>query len=484
MSNFTAELTAELCLEMAVVTAEGEILSGLWYVGVILSILSSIASNLGVNIQKYSMLKEFQKMEEDHSYREKPYIFQKIWLLGLFMVIFGSIGDFAALGFAAQTLATPVGGFTMVANVFFAHFFLKERLSRRDILATMFVVVGVVIVAASADKTEKTYTLECLLKLYERTTFIVYVIGILFIVGILFAATRYLGRLRREDPHGEAYTRLRRFHPICPAALSGLIGAQSVLFAKCSAELIKKTIEGENQFANWQTYIIILCMFFTIFNQLHWLANGLRLFDAVLIIPVFQCFFITGGVIGGGVFFDEFRGLSLLLKLLFFLGVVTTVFGVFLLSQRDQSGIGEAKVAPETAVAEAPGQDLQSPREASIGSEHGSSSVFLNPSQEHDPIALAAAHAHAVNHAADDRPMTPLPMSLHHHGLVVSDLYTALRSASLSHETRRIPTPEHPMGGRRDTEPNVGTGRTGDPLATSDPTHKAVRMNSCPHPRK
>lgn len=51
--------------------------------------------------------------------------------VGMFLVIFGSLGDFAALGFAPQTLVTPVGGFTMVANVLFAHFFLKEAFSRR-----------------------------------------------------------------------------------------------------------------------------------------------------------------------------------------------------------------------------------------------------------------------------------------------------------------------------------------------------------------
>jgi len=52
-------------------------------------------------------------------------------MLGLLFVIFGSVGDFAALGFIPQTLAIPVGGFTMVANVMFAFFFLKEAFTKR-----------------------------------------------------------------------------------------------------------------------------------------------------------------------------------------------------------------------------------------------------------------------------------------------------------------------------------------------------------------
>lgn len=42
----------------------------------------------------------------------------------------GSGLDFAALGFLPQSLATPVGGSTMVANVVFASLFLKEKFSR------------------------------------------------------------------------------------------------------------------------------------------------------------------------------------------------------------------------------------------------------------------------------------------------------------------------------------------------------------------
>lgn len=47
------ELSPEQCLRDAISTGiDGELLTGLWYVGVVLSIFSSIISNLGVNIQK------------------------------------------------------------------------------------------------------------------------------------------------------------------------------------------------------------------------------------------------------------------------------------------------------------------------------------------------------------------------------------------------------------------------------------------------
>ena len=118
--------------------------------GVLMSILASIASNLGVNVQKFSMMREARRGPA----RQRPYVAQPLWFAGLLLVIGGSIGDFAALGFAAQSLITPVGGFTMVANVIFAHFWLGEHLSRLDLGGTAAVVLGVVLIAAFASKKE------------------------------------------------------------------------------------------------------------------------------------------------------------------------------------------------------------------------------------------------------------------------------------------------------------------------------------------
>lgn len=196
-------------------------------------------------------------------------------------------------------------------------------------------------------------------------------------------------------------------HPICYPALSGIFGAQSILFAKSVAELIKTTAEGTNQFLNFGTYVITLGMFACIFlqvsglpyllvailpcyrrcrtlsnqsptlfepissdthprAQIHWLAFGLQSFDAVFVVPVFQCFFISVSIFGGGVYFKEFSKMSALavrsrllppphptaltvplliiassqLQLgMFFFGAAVTLSGVYLLSKRDMNSL-------------------------------------------------------------------------------------------------------------------------------------------------
>ena len=90
----------------------------------LIGIISSIASNFGANVQKYSLMKEALKPLE----QRRSYVMQKLWFIGectsrwfhampkftlpsaptgLLLVILGSFGDFAALGFAAQSLITP-----------------------------------------------------------------------------------------------------------------------------------------------------------------------------------------------------------------------------------------------------------------------------------------------------------------------------------------------------------------------------------------
>jgi hypothetical protein len=54
------------------------------------------------------------------------------------------------------------------------------------------------------------------------------------------------------------------------------------------AEMMGASIRGDNQMIYPLTYVFLACMLFCIFSQLHWLALGLRFFDALYVVPVFQ----------------------------------------------------------------------------------------------------------------------------------------------------------------------------------------------------
>mmetsp|Transcript_7361 Transcript_7361/g.8449 ORF Transcript_7361/g.8449 Transcript_7361/m.8449 type:complete len:523 (-) Transcript_7361:280-1848(-) len=453
--NFTdLELSPELCLELAVLTAEdSQVVQDLWYVGVILSVLASVASNLGVNVQKYSMMKEIQRAKENKEYKEKPYIRQQLWLFGLLLVIAGALGDFAALGYAAQSLVTPVGGFTIVANLFFAHFWLEERLDKNDLGATFLVLLGIVLVAVSAEKSTKRYTLDCLVALYKRKEFIIYVVVMLATVGILYFGTTRLAKLKEASPFNPGYHRWKKLHPIFPAALSGFVGAQSVLFAKSVAELLKESFtNGNNQFNSWEVYLIIFCLLTAIFVQLHWLAHGLRLFDAVLIVPIFQCCFITGGVVGGAFYFAEFDDLSDGEIVVFVAGLLLTIIGVYLLTRRehvedvswdsvsvpDSSQLGDRDTLRSSASVLRGSQDTR--KSSIVGyfrSELNRRMTGQRGTKKGSVVSFRSLSVTSFNEDGVEETVPYVPMSIQHPGLAAQDLIHAANLDKMFSNARR-----------------------------------------------
>lgn len=303
--------------------------SGLWYVGVIVSIIGSVLSNFGVNTQKYSMIQEIRND------RERSYAKQPIWVIGMLMVIVGALADFAALGFAAQSLITPVGGFTMVANLFFASYWLGERITRLDFMSTWLIIGGIVLIAAFADKSDQCFTLDMLKCLYKRKEFIAYAVMTGGLMVLVYLAIKVTGKrlealkaMATDKPPTREFKRLNKMLPLFCASLSGLIGAQSVLFAKSTIEILKSAGRGNPEFKSFATYAIIISMFMAIFGQIHWLAVGLEKFDAVVIVPVFQCVFVLFTIIAGAAYFGEFRDFNSLQQIFFPLGVLLLVIGV------------------------------------------------------------------------------------------------------------------------------------------------------------
>jgi magnesium transporter len=263
---------------------EGQI-GSLWWVGVIMSIAASISSNMGVNTQKLSFLRENVKSKD----RQRSYIAQPYWLFGLLMIIAGSLGDFAALGFAAQSLIAPVGGVAMIANIFFAWILLAETVSFRDFIATTLIFSGIVLITIFGNKDEACLELADLIDMYQRDAFYIYAVSVLFTCVFMYTIGNVAaGKRKSLGPSSKEYRRCwRKIHRFCFPCLSGVLGAQSVIFAKSLSELIKYSFEVENQFLNIESYAIAFMMCFMVFSQLHFLAISLQYFDAVYVIFLF-----------------------------------------------------------------------------------------------------------------------------------------------------------------------------------------------------
>ncbi|KAL7750401.1 hypothetical protein RI367_004174 [Sorochytrium milnesiophthora] len=190
-----------------------------WVIGVLISIVSNIVLNLGLNVQKYAFNKNQALPEELH----KPEYKLPIWLLGFGVWLLGNIGNFVALPFAAQSLLAPLGAISLISNAIFAPLINKEPFGRRDMLAIALIAIGSVIVVVFSNHQDTTYSLCALLSFYRRGATIAYLIFVASLVVVLWCfihvaeLARHRARGSVTDAEDSAGNTLSRVDIIAPS---------------------------------------------------------------------------------------------------------------------------------------------------------------------------------------------------------------------------------------------------------------------------
>jgi len=305
---------------------------GNWVIGVILAIIASFLGNLGTNLQKLAHQKNtiYRLSHPEKNEKWFPEGSPKMWFIGILSMIGCAICDFLALGFAPQSVVAPLGSLTLIANVIFAPILLKEVVSRLDIMSTMAISFGCTLCIAFSTHTEHDFTAEELYALFRSRPFLVYGFGVLSL-GIAFFSQIQMIYRTRLFLKSEFHLKMHRF--LLPA-LSGLTGAQNVLFAKCCSTLVLLWFGGYPIFSHFETYCIFIGLALSLTFQIRWLNEALSMYESTYVVPVFQCFWIGVSVISGVIVYQEFVNAPTKNILIFLLGILITIGGVILLSKR------------------------------------------------------------------------------------------------------------------------------------------------------
>ena len=179
--------------------------------------------------------------------------------------------------------------------------------------------------------------------------------------------------IRQAPPKEKKETKLnsclKQFHTISHAALSGIIGAQSVLFGNISVQLLNIAMRGslicpistnyttlydhyKTELQSWSTletaivFIVATVALTAIWMQIFFLNIALKRYDAMLVVPVYQSLWIIVAVIGGGVFFEDFKSFETYQWICFPIGVIICIAGVFLLAE-NRKKVNSTRVEPK-----------------------------------------------------------------------------------------------------------------------------------------
>lgn len=239
------------------------------------------------------------------------------WLLGFGIYVVGNLSNAFALTFASQSIITPLNSLNLVANTFLAPFFLGERLTRIDIVATALIILGCTITVYFGSHVDVEFTLDQLVSNAGRTVFVIYASVVAFILMVGYTAGKIiLGETLEASKNADAHPSLMspliaveqallpkedsflarivhsipaatrvRFLTVQFACLGGALSSVNILMTKCLGELISESAtSGTNQFARPLAYVFIGILVFSNVSEVYWMQKALQLFDALIVV--------------------------------------------------------------------------------------------------------------------------------------------------------------------------------------------------------
>lgn len=263
-----------------------------------------------------------------------------MWYAGFIIFTIGNILNFASFSLAAQSLLAGLGSIQFITNVAFSYFMLKARITWKIITGTIIILVGNTFLVIFASQQSRKYDIDQMMRLYISKQYGTYII-ILFLAIIVLLSLYYwcedrirnFGILKYRVHRALAIpSSIYRLHAVSYAMVSAIIGTQSVILAKSCSDLLRSTIEGDNQFYNPFTYLLLALWIFTIVFWLKRMNSALQRFDGVFIIPFLQVNWIVFSIVGGGLYFKEFNEFSSTQVSMFCFGVLLILTGVTLLA--------------------------------------------------------------------------------------------------------------------------------------------------------
>jgi uncharacterized membrane protein len=290
-------------------TSEGS-LPNLWYLGVLLEIVSTMSGTVGKQLIRLAELKR----------RKNPRCGRIALTVGLIVnTAVGPIVDMGAYSFAAQSLIAPFGGLDVVWNALLAPYILKEKLTRRRVIGCILIVIGTLMAGGFGNHTDHEYTLD-----YLEDTLINVRVLVYFCV---FFAWFLLNRLYlMKKPTGSA---IRGISLGCTA---GTI-AGNMFCVKGAIELIQRSIHEEEGeiWLHWLPYALLAgAVFFALTNVIY-MTKGLQEFEALFMVTIYEGSMIVSGCVSGTVVLLDLEDLEHWRVALYALSVVVVVAGMYVI---------------------------------------------------------------------------------------------------------------------------------------------------------
>lgn len=270
-----------------------------------------------------------------------------MWTAGFTMFTLGTAMSFGAFKFAAQSLLSGLGSVQFLSQVFFSRFILHEKIEKYAYAGVALIITGCIFIVIFGAHGTKNYRPEELAALYGRSEYVCYLLGAGFLACVVsLAYSSMKQKIMRDRGIGrfdiaKSTIRERQILAVFFSIKSALFGTQAVVLAKSLSMLLIQALHPNPAYSNplfsYQTYFIILGFIAAATYWVTRLNHGLRLFEAVYLIPMMQICWILFSTIAGGIYYEEFTGFGTKEYAAYAAGFICVLIGVAMLCPRDDA---------------------------------------------------------------------------------------------------------------------------------------------------
>ena len=290
--------------------------SEFWWIGVLLDMIATLAGTIGKQLLRYAVLT-----------KEMRY-----YPLGLFFTaVVDPVFDLSAYSFAAQSIIAPCAGMVVVWNVLLAPYTLQEKLTASRLIGAVLVCIGTVIMGLCGNHDEVDRTVAEYIALFSRPAAIIYYALFTLYCGAMTYVILRKGRFASS---------------FAQVALGGSFAGNMfttkavVEMADCFRDYDRtaEEIEGcsPNPFLGPTPYLFASVSLALACISLWLLAVGLRDFEALYMITVFEGFMIISGAVSGNVVMNEAAHQQTYELVLYAMSIGIILCGLYVLCRGEQ----------------------------------------------------------------------------------------------------------------------------------------------------
>jgi hypothetical protein len=351
---------------------EPEASQSLWYVGVGMSCGACFANVFGYNLVKRThaqveQLHRAGQTEVKAASKQFPLFF-----VGWFLSIVMCAGlDILAYGFAPVEMLAPLGGVTLLLNIWVAPFLNGEKVFPVDFAVSSLIVFGIAVTVLSVPNGAfPTVDSDFLTEHAFRGNYMLYM------VAMMISARVVSGQIKKVYGDGSvegiargraANPQLDKFSILLWPWIGSVFTSNMNVYVKCLLEFIKA---GPSALLSPWLYVLFAALVGSTMFQLNAINEGLAREGALTFVPLKSAFNVVNMSIHSCTFFQTLDLMSVLMACRYVIGLATVTIGVLLILTRPvPEDEGEGEGAEESHYADAGGVPVARGRSDSAAAE-------------------------------------------------------------------------------------------------------------------